>query len=127
VVARPIGEAEYRAIAQGETEVLWLKFLFGELGYSCVHTPIVWSDNQAAKNIAENPIFHARAKHIEIDIHFIHEVEKNEVEIKYVPTTHQIADVFIKGLLRSRIKFLVDMLHMQQSPMVVDSRGFTAR
>ena len=78
-----------------------------------MHTPIIWSNNQAAKSIAENPVFHARTKYIEIDIHFIHEkVEKNQVEIKYVPTTHQIADVFTKGLPRSRFKFLVDKLRM---------------
>ena len=71
------------------TEVLWLKSLFSELGYLCVHTPIIWSDNQAAKSIVENPVFHARTKHFEINIHFVREkVEKNEFEIRYVPTTY---------------------------------------
>ena len=65
---------------------------------------------------------------LEIDIYFVREkVEKNEVEIRYVPTTHQIADVFTQGLPRSRFKFLVDKLHMQQSPIVADSLGLTAR
>jgi len=104
VVARSVGE--YRAIAQGVTEVLWLKSLFGELGYSCTHTPVIWSDNLATKSIAENLVFHSRTKHIEIDIHFVREkVEKNEVEIRYVPTTHQVADVFTKGLPRSIFKY----------------------
>jgi len=41
VVARSVEEAEYRAIAQGVTEILWLQSLFLELGYSCGSTPIV--------------------------------------------------------------------------------------
>ena len=73
IVARSVGEAEYRAIAQGVTEVMWLKSLFSELGYPCMHPPVVWSDNLAAKNIAENPVFHSHTKHIEIDIHFLRE------------------------------------------------------
>ena len=73
VVARSVGEAEYRAIALGVTELMWLKSLFLELGYPCTATPIVWSDNLAAKSMAENPIFHSRTKHVEIDVHFVHE------------------------------------------------------
>ena len=47
VVARSVGEAEYRVVAQGVIEVLWLKSLFSELGYPCVHMPILWCDNLA--------------------------------------------------------------------------------
>ena len=70
VVAQSVGEDKYRVIAQGVTEILWLKSLFAELGYQCVHTPIVWSDNMDAKSIAENLVFHSRTEHIEIDVHF---------------------------------------------------------
>jgi len=71
VVARSVGEAEHKAIAQGVTEIRWLKSLFSELGYPCAHVPILWSDNLTAKSIVENLVFHARAKHLEIDIHFV--------------------------------------------------------
>lgn len=122
MVARSIGEVEYRAIVQGVTEVLRLKSIFSELGYSCVHTPIIWSDNLATKSMVENLVFHSRTKHIEIDIHFVtKKVEKNEIEIRYVFTSHQVADVFIKGLQRIRFKYLCDKLHMRKSPIVVDS------
>jgi len=82
-----VGEAEYRAIALGVTELMWLKLLFQELGYPCAAIPIVWSDNLATKSMSENSIFHSRTKHIELDIHFVREkVESGEVEIRYVPT-----------------------------------------
>jgi len=71
VVARSVGESEYRALAQGVTEVLWLKSLFAELGYSFSKIPIIWCDNMEAKTIGENHVFHSRIKHIEIDVHFV--------------------------------------------------------
>ena len=89
VVAKLVGEAEYRAIAQGVTKILWLQSLFLELGYKCGSKPIVWTDNMAAKSIVENLFFHSRTKRIEIDVHFMREkVENGEVDIRYVPTLH---------------------------------------
>ena len=41
VVARSVGESEYRIVAQGVTKVLWLKSMFSELGYSCAHVPVL--------------------------------------------------------------------------------------
>ena len=68
---------------------MWLKSLFSELGYPCAHILVLWSDNLAAKSITENPVFHARTKHLEIDIYFVREkVENGEVEIRYVPTDY---------------------------------------
>ena len=57
IVARSIGEIEYWAVALGVTELMWLNSLFVELGYLCVSTPIVWSDNLTAKSVAENQIW----------------------------------------------------------------------
>ena len=104
VVARSVGEAEYRVVAQGVTEIMWLKSLFSELGYPLAHVPILWCDNLAAKSIVENLVFHSRTKHIEIDVHFVREkVEIGEVEIRYVPTLHQVTDIFTKGLSRDKL------------------------
>ncbi|XP_052208544.1 uncharacterized mitochondrial protein AtMg00810-like [Diospyros lotus] len=101
MVARSIGEAKYRAIAQGFTKILWLKSLFSELGYPCSKVPIIWSDNMATMSIAENLVFHSRTKDIKIDVYFVHEkVENSEVEIRYVPTLYQIVDIFTKDKLQ---------------------------
>jgi len=80
---------------------MWLKSLFVELGYPCTAIPIVWSDNLATKSMVENPIFHSRTKHVEIDVHFVREkVENGEVEVRYVPTADQVVDILTKGLPR---------------------------
>lgn len=114
MVARSVGEAEYRAVDQGVTEILWLKSLFHELGFSCSAPPILWCDNLAAKSISENPIFHSRTKHIEIDVHFVWEkVECGAVEICYVPTMYQVANIFTKALPEDRFLFLCGKLGLQ--------------
>ena len=72
VVARSSTKAEYRALASATTEVVLLQSLLKELGVKVEQTPVLWCDNMEANSLASNPIFHARTKHIEIDVvHFI--------------------------------------------------------
>jgi len=116
IVARSVGEANYQAMAQGVTEVMWLKSLFTELGYSLSHVPVLWCDNLATKSIAENSVFHSRTKHIEINVHFVREkVENAEIDIRYVPTLYQVADIFTKRLSRDRFSFLCNKLGLRWS------------
>ncbi|GMJ01569.1 hypothetical protein HRI_003826100 [Hibiscus trionum] len=72
-VSRSSAEAEYRGMASTTTEVVWLRGLLLELGFEQTEPTIVYSDSQAALQIAANPVFHERTKHIEIDCHFIRE------------------------------------------------------
>ncbi|XP_019233996.1 PREDICTED: uncharacterized protein LOC109214526 [Nicotiana attenuata] len=66
-VCRSSAEAEYRSLATATAEVVWLLGLFTELGISIEQHVSVFCDNKAALQIAANPIFHERTKHMEID------------------------------------------------------------
>ena len=72
-MARSSVEAEYRAIALGICELLWLKRLLGELKITTKGPMKLYCDNKEAINISNNPLQHDRTKHIEINQHFIKE------------------------------------------------------
>ncbi|KAL6311913.1 hypothetical protein AAG906_025843 [Vitis piasezkii] len=79
--------------------------------------PTLWCDSTRSKQLTSNSIFHSRAKHIEIDVHFIGDkVIAKELEIKYVPTKDQTADIFTKSLSISQFHFLKGKLAIVQSP-----------
>ncbi|GKD56074.1 hypothetical protein Tco_1289461 [Tanacetum coccineum] len=57
---------------------------------------------------------HSRSKHIDIRHHFIREqVEKGVVELYFVTTDYQLADIFTKASPRKRFEFLLPRLGMQ--------------
>ena len=63
--------------------------------------------------MAENPIFHSRTKHVGVDVHVVREkVESGEVEIRYVPTSEQIADILSKSLPRDKFQMLCSKLRL---------------
>ncbi|RVX14584.1 Retrovirus-related Pol polyprotein from transposon TNT 1-94 [Vitis vinifera] len=107
VVARSSAEAEYRALAQGICEGIWIKRVLSELGQTSSSPILMMCDNQAAIRIAKNPVHHDRTKHVEIDRHFITEkVTSETVKLNYVPTKHQTADILTKALPRPNFEDL---------------------
>ncbi|RVW99259.1 Retrovirus-related Pol polyprotein from transposon RE2 [Vitis vinifera] len=98
VVAKSSAEAEYRALAQGICEGIWIKRVLSELGQTSSSPILMMCDNQAAISIAKNPVHHDRTKHVEIDRHFITEkVTSETVKLNYVPTKHQTANILTKA------------------------------
>nr|GFB12500.1 retrotransposon protein, putative, unclassified [Tanacetum cinerariifolium] len=64
-----------------------------------------------------NNVQHSRSKHIDIRYHFIKEqVESGVVELYFVRTEYQLANIFTKALCRERIEFLIDKLRIKSFP-----------
>jgi hypothetical protein len=56
-------------------------------------------DNTSAISVAENPVFHKRMRHLERRHHFLRDhVEKGDIEMRYIDTERQLADIFTKPL-----------------------------
>ena len=70
-VARSSTEAEYKALVDGTTEVLWLRYLLTNLCFSPSSATTIWCDNLGAIYLSINPVFHARKKYVEVDYHFV--------------------------------------------------------
>jgi hypothetical protein len=68
-VSRSSTEAEYKAVADATAEMMWMQSLLAELGIKLTQATCLWCDNLGATYLCANPVFHARAKHIEIDFH----------------------------------------------------------
>jgi hypothetical protein len=81
------------------SELTWVRQVLADLNITN-HEPIkIFCDNQAARAIASNPVFHERTKHIEVDCHFVQEkIQAKEIETSYVKSQDQLADIFTKGL-----------------------------
>ncbi|KAJ0615698.1 putative RNA-directed DNA polymerase [Helianthus annuus] len=99
VVALSSAEAEFRGIARGLAEILWIKKLLTELGFPPKGTSRMMCDNEAAIQISENPVQHDRTKHVEIDRHFIKEkLEAGIIELPFVRSEDQLADILTKAV-----------------------------
>ena len=70
-MARSSTEAEYRAMAHTACELIWVHSLIAEFGFQHDKSIPMYYDNQAAIFTTNNPVFHERTKHIEVDCHFI--------------------------------------------------------
>ncbi|GMJ12590.1 hypothetical protein HRI_004928200 [Hibiscus trionum] len=110
-VARSSAEAEYRSMAVVTAELVWLNGLLQELGYERTKPIKLYCDSKAALQIAANPVFHERTKHIEIDCHFVREkIQEGLIITKYISSTEQLADIFTKALGSQQHGYLLSKL-----------------
>jgi hypothetical protein len=86
-------------VANGVAEACWLRQLLVELHNSLSQATLVYCNNVGAVYLSTNIVQHQRTKHVEIDLHFIHErVAIGDVHVLHVLMTSQFADIFTKGL-----------------------------
>jgi hypothetical protein len=71
IVALSSIEAEYRGVAVATCEAIWFKRLLKDLHEEMSNPMVVYSDNLSSIQLAKNPVFHARTKHIEVHYHFV--------------------------------------------------------
>lgn len=98
-VARSTAEAEYRSAGSTVCELKWISYLCTDLTIP-IELPIaLWCDNQSAIQIIENPVFHERTKHIEMDCHYVRLLyKKGFVKPYHINSKLQLADAFTKTL-----------------------------
>nr|GEV65551.1 uncharacterized mitochondrial protein AtMg00810-like [Tanacetum cinerariifolium] len=113
VVSRSSSGAEYGAMAQTTSKLVWLRNLIGDIGFPQSKPMKMWCDNEAAIYIVTNPVFHERTKHAEVDCHFTREkLEDVTITTPHIRTESQLADVLTKAVLGTRINSICNNLGM---------------
>ncbi|GJY74780.1 hypothetical protein Tco_0479211 [Tanacetum coccineum] len=105
-------EAEYVADAGCCAQVLWIKSRLADYDVLYDKVPI-FCDNTSVIAISNNPVLHSRTTHIDIRYYFIKDhILKGDIELHFVPTDLQLADIFIKPLAEPSFTRLVAELGM---------------
>ncbi|GJU77844.1 retrovirus-related pol polyprotein from transposon TNT 1-94 [Tanacetum coccineum] len=103
-------EAEYIAMSGCCAQILWMRSQLKDYGFEFNKIPL-YCDNKSAIALCCNNVQHSRSKHIDIRHHFIREqVENRVVELYFMETNYQLADILTKALPRERFKFLLPRL-----------------
>ncbi|GJT08882.1 retrovirus-related pol polyprotein from transposon TNT 1-94 [Tanacetum coccineum] len=106
-------EAEYFALSGCCAQILWMRSQLTDYGFQFNKIPL-YCDNKSVIALCCNNVQHSRAKHIDVRYHFIKEqVENDIVELYFVRTEYQLADIFTKPLPRERFNFLIEKLRMK--------------
>jgi hypothetical protein len=109
-------EAEYMALKEAIKEQIYLKSLYDQI-------PILkdqfenklYTDSQSAIELAKNPIYHNRTKHIDIQYHFVRQAYITRLtDLVYIPTENQLADALTKAVDNNKWLRYVQQLGITQ-------------
>jgi hypothetical protein len=117
-VALSTAEAEYIAAGHCCAQLLWMRQTLRDYGYKLTKVRLL-CDNESAIRMADNPVEHSRTKHIAIRYHFLRDhQQRGNIEIAYINTKEQLADIFTKPLDEKTFTKLRHELN------ILDSRNF---
>jgi hypothetical protein len=111
-------EIEYIVAGHYCAQLLWMRQTLRDYGYKLSKVPLL-CDNESAIRMADNPVEHSRTKHIAIWYHFLRDhQQRGDIEIAYVSTKEQLADIFTKPLDEKTFTKLRNELN------ILDSQNF---
>eukprot|EP00268_Persea_americana_P060147 TRINITY_DN7451_c0_g1_i8.p2 TRINITY_DN7451_c0_g1~~TRINITY_DN7451_c0_g1_i8.p2 ORF type:complete len:114 (-),score=15.11 TRINITY_DN7451_c0_g1_i8:69-410(-) len=104
-------------MSSASAKIIWLRLLLCEFGVIVGRSTPLHGDNTSATRIANNPVFHERTKHIEIDCHFIRQhVVSEKMTLPNVSSFNQLTDIFTKALPKMRHHDLTSKLMLSTLP-----------
>ncbi|XP_074328266.1 secreted RxLR effector protein 161-like [Apium graveolens] len=119
IVTLSTTKAEFVAVAACSTQAIWMKRILSTLGYQGDERTIIFCDNSSTIQLARNPVFHARSKHIEVRFHFLRDLENNGiVQLVHCGTNDQVVDVLTKPLKLETFRKMRERLGVCKVPVV---------
>lgn len=117
-VALSTMEAEYMALSDVTKEIVYFRKLIEEIGfpYYVKEATPVFCDNQSAIVLSKENMTNQRSKHVDIRFHFSREAQERKlINVQYIPTEENVADVFTKPLTRDKHTKCIQMLNLDYS------------
>ena len=115
IIALSTTEAEFVASTSAGQEILWLRSLFHELGYTIPSASPLLIDSHSALSVAKNPEHHGRMKYLDLHFYWLRdEVEKRAISVNHVCTDAMAADIMTKALGRVKVLEMVGMLGLKK-------------
>ena len=128
IVAVSTTEAEYIAASDATKEAIWLRRLLESVGAKCDGPTMMRFDKQESIKLIKNPEFHKRTKNIDVRYHFIREVyEDGHIDISYVASADQLADMLTKALPKVAFLRNRDGLQFVDGQKVTTGGSFAAK
>ena len=106
-------EAEYRAAKAAAKEVVWLRHVLTELGLALKLSTALKCDNQGEIQLAYNPVYHSKTRHLDLHAHYISGLVANGIlSLQYCPTEQQATYIFTKCFTEAKFVHLRSLLGM---------------
>jgi len=116
-VALSTTEAEYMAATTAAQEAMWQRDFLGELGIVQTSPAVIFTDNQSALKLMQNPVNQQQVKHMNIRFYFLREqVKKEVVRFLYVRGEEQIADSLTKSVSAHKTEWCREKMGVVRLP-----------
>ena len=77
-------------------------------------------DNQSSIKLGNNPIYHAKTKHVDTQFHFVREkLQSNEITLMYCNTNENVVDIFTKPFGKIKFELFREMLGVEVNPFSI--------
>ena len=114
LVAQSTTEAEFIAAVDAGREIMWMRNLLTELGYSLSEPSILRVDNQSAVAVSKNPEHHGRMKHLDLRFFWLRDqVEAGVIAPAYVATADNAADILTKAIPPEKVKICCRLMGLE--------------
>lgn len=111
IVTLSTTESEYVSGCSSGQEIMWLRNLFTEFGYTLSSPSQLYTDNQSAMAVARNPEHHGRVKHLDLKFYWLRDaVHHQHIRIDHLRTDDMPADILTKALGREKLQHMVKLL-----------------
>ena len=104
-------ESEYMALCEGAKSIMFTRMLLSEIGFDVQEPTTIYVDNRSAIAMGSGLQSSSRTKHIEIRLHYTrHLVREGSIQLKWIQSSDNIADIMTKPLGRVAYEKLRDQI-----------------